>query len=143
MPAPLSSLPPAFSETESRACSDPSVCGAWCFDKLLRTTVIVTWGPCADISCKLSDFPARAMITADPLTCIRLCASHTFADVVFYGLSIVQPLVSPQSLEHPSLATEFFGLLGWLIETYPHKVGHELARLIALHFGKKSGAPHP
>ena len=44
------------------------------------------------------------------------------ADVVLYGLSIVQPMVTPEALQFPALATEFFGILGWLVENYPHKV---------------------
>lgn len=54
------------------------------------------------------------------------------ADVVLYGLSIVQPMVTPASLEIPTLATEFFGLLGWLVESYPNKVCQTLTSARAL-----------
>ncbi|EKX40787.1 hypothetical protein GUITHDRAFT_113055 [Guillardia theta CCMP2712] len=44
------------------------------------------------------------------------------ADVVLFGLSLLQPLITPESLQYPAISKEFFSLLGWLIESYPHKV---------------------
>jgi hypothetical protein len=43
-------------------------------------------------------------------------------DVVLYGLSLIQPLITPEALGYPALAREYFTFLSWLIETYPHKV---------------------
>ena len=43
-------------------------------------------------------------------------------DVVLYGLSLIQPLITPEALGYPALARDYFGFLSWLIETYPHKV---------------------
>jgi len=43
-------------------------------------------------------------------------------DVVLYGLSLIQPLITPEALGYPALAREYFAFLSWLIETYPHKI---------------------
>jgi hypothetical protein len=43
-------------------------------------------------------------------------------DVVLYGLSLIQPLITPETLGFPALAREYFTFLSWLIETYAHKV---------------------
>jgi len=66
--------------------------------------------------------------------------NESMADVVLFGLSILQPLITPDALQYPPLAKEFFALFGWLVESYPHKVSTMdramLDPLMAcLHFG--------
>ena len=43
-------------------------------------------------------------------------------DVVVYGISLIQPLITPEALGFPALAREYFAFLSWLCETYPNKV---------------------
>ncbi|KAJ1479106.1 hypothetical protein T484DRAFT_2898447 [Baffinella frigidus] len=52
------------------------------------------------------------------------------ADVVLYGLGLIQPLITPEALQVPALAKAFFNLLGWLMEAHPHKIA-ELEKSVA------------
>jgi hypothetical protein len=44
-------------------------------------------------------------------------------DVIFYGISQITPLMS-NLLQYPKMCTQFFELVGYVVETYPEKLQH-------------------
>ncbi|CAN0454697.1 unnamed protein product [Laminaria digitata] len=43
-------------------------------------------------------------------------------DVVFFGLKKVMPLMTEGLLQFPTLASKYFSLVGFMVQTYSHKL---------------------
>ena len=59
------------------------------------------------------------LLCSEAMTCSRCLLQEALdvGDVVLYGLSLIQPLITPEALGYPALAREYFAFLSWLIET--------------------------
>lgn len=61
---------------------------------------------------------------------IDACSSHTkegvdstqVTDVIFFGLQQILPLMTQGLLQFPTLCSQFFDLVGFMMDTYPEKV---------------------
>lgn len=48
-------------------------------------------------------------------------ATLPVADVAFFGLQQLQPLMTEALLQYPSLASHYFTLVGFMVETYAER----------------------
>ncbi len=49
--------------------------------------------------------------------------SNQVTDMIFFGLQQILPLMTRGLLQFPTLCTQYFSLVGFMMETYPDKVG--------------------
>jgi hypothetical protein len=49
--------------------------------------------------------------------------SSQVTDMIFFGLQQILPLMTRGLLQFPTLCTQYFSLVGFMMETYPEKVG--------------------